>query len=78
MRAVAKVAKWGDSLVVKLPDGLVEALDLREGDKVEIAAGAQTPQLWVCKSDKLAGLKAFRGRLPVGFLFNRNEANGRD
>jgi antitoxin MazE len=31
-----KVAKWGNSLAVRLPAGLVEALELKEGDDVEI------------------------------------------
>ncbi len=36
-----KVAKWGNSLAVRLPRPVVEALDLKEGDDVQIvAAGA--------------------------------------
>ena len=31
-----KVAKWGNSLAVRLPRSHVEALGLREGDEVEI------------------------------------------
>ncbi len=31
-----QVAKWGNSLAVRLPAVVVEALDLREGDDIEI------------------------------------------
>ncbi|HZV21679.1 MAG TPA: AbrB/MazE/SpoVT family DNA-binding domain-containing protein, partial [Hyphomicrobiales bacterium] len=31
-----RVAKWGNSLAVRLPASVVEALGLQEGDEVEI------------------------------------------
>src|SRR6266699_3470476 len=31
-----QVAKWGNSLAVRLPATVVEALDLKEGDQIEI------------------------------------------
>ncbi|MBM3534103.1 MAG: AbrB/MazE/SpoVT family DNA-binding domain-containing protein [Alphaproteobacteria bacterium] len=31
-----QVAKWGNSLAVRLPAAVVEALKLREGDEIEI------------------------------------------
>ncbi len=37
-----KLAKWGNSLAIRLPAGLVAALDLKEGDDIEVAvAGAR-------------------------------------
>ena len=37
-----QVAKWGNSLAVRLPSAVVEALELREGDQIEIRiAGAR-------------------------------------
>ena len=35
-----KVAKWGDSLAVRLPAALAEALRLKEGDEIEIRIAA--------------------------------------
>ncbi|MDR1990221.1 MAG: AbrB/MazE/SpoVT family DNA-binding domain-containing protein, partial [Acidobacteriaceae bacterium] len=35
-RCAVQVAKWGNSLAVRLPAALVDALDLREGDDIEI------------------------------------------
>ena len=31
-----QVAKWGNSLAVRLPAAVVEALELKEGDQIEI------------------------------------------
>jgi antitoxin MazE len=31
-----QVGKWGNSLAVRLPAAVVEALDLKEGDEIEI------------------------------------------
>jgi antitoxin MazE len=31
-----QVAKWGNSLAIRLPAAVVEALDLKEGDQIEI------------------------------------------
>lgn len=75
-----QVAKWGNSLAVRLPVAVVEALALREGDEIEIhVAGAR--EFGVARKpgqeDFLARLRAFRGRLPADFRFDRDDANGR-
>ena len=31
-----QVSKWGNSLAVRLPTAVVDALDLKEGDQIEI------------------------------------------
>jgi antitoxin MazE len=74
------VAKWGNSLAVRLPAAVVEALELREGDDIEIhIAGAR--EFAVARKpgreDLLKRLRAFRGRLPADFTFDRVEANAR-
>jgi hypothetical protein len=33
-----RVAKWGNSLAVRLPDAIVKALKLKAGDEIEILA----------------------------------------
>ena len=33
-----RVAKWGNSLAVRLPDAVVKALKLKTGDEIEIVA----------------------------------------
>jgi antitoxin MazE len=75
-----QVAKWGNSLAVRLPAAVVEALALREGDEIEIHV-AGTRQFGVARTpgraDLLKRLRAFRGRLPDDFKFDRDEANAR-
>ena len=76
-----QVAKWGNSLAVRLPAALVAALELREGDDIEIVVDdART--FAVCKKPGadalLERLRAFRGKLPPDFKFSRDEANARD
>jgi antitoxin MazE len=75
-----QVAKWGNSLAVRLPRAVVEALRLKEGDSIEIhVAGAQTLEIGKSPAPQelLRRLRKFRGRLPAGFRFDRLEANER-
>jgi antitoxin MazE len=75
-----QVAKWGNSLAVRLPAAVVEALSLREGDEIEIqVAGARAFQVKKRRGARelLAKLRKFRGRLPADFRFDRLEANQR-
>ncbi|OWB24271.1 AbrB/MazE/SpoVT family DNA-binding domain-containing protein [Xanthomonas oryzae pv. oryzicola] len=75
-----QVAKWGNSLAVRLPANVVDALELREGDDIEIVV--DEPRLFAVRKKPgpdamLERLRAFRGKLPADFRFNREEANGR-
>ncbi len=75
-----QVAKWGNSLAVRLPATVVEALELKEGDEIEIRI-ADAREFEVARKPSrealLQRLRAFRGRLPADFKFDREEANGR-
>ena len=76
-----QVAKWGNSLAVRLPAKLVEALKLREGDDIEIViddAHTFAVRKKPGPDALLKRLRAFRGRLPADFRFERDEANARD
>jgi antitoxin MazE len=75
-----QVAKWGNSLAVRLPAVVVEALRLKEGDEIEIhIAGAREFGVGrkPMREDFLNKLRAYRGRLPPDFKFDREEANAR-
>jgi antitoxin MazE len=75
-----QVAKWGNSLAVRLPKAIVEALRLKPGDDIEIVvAGARRFEVSRDRSREkaLARLKALQRPLPKGFRFDRNEANAR-
>jgi len=72
------VAKWGNSLAIRLPAAVVAALGLKEGDEIEIHV-ADERELAVARkpgrAELLNRLRAFRGRLPADFKFDRDEAN---
>ena len=78
-----KIAKWGNSLAVRLPGSVVQALGLAEGDEVQIEqspSGAlqlsRAPSadvLWA----RLHELRSQGRGLPAGFRLNREEANER-
>ena len=75
-----RVAKWGNSLAVRLPDAVVQALKLKSGDDIEIVvAGAREFQVERDKSREraLARLRELKKPLPKGFRFDREEANAR-
>ncbi len=75
-----QVAKWGNSLAVRLPAAVVEALALKEGDEIEIHvadARAFAVALKPGREELLKRLRAFRGRLPADVKFDRDEANAR-
>lgn len=75
-----QVSKWGNSLAIRLPAAVVEALGLREGDDVTLhAVGKQTLEIEKTPNTRelLARLRRFRGRLPKDFKFDRLETNER-
>jgi antitoxin MazE len=74
------VARWGNSLALRLPVSVVKALDLKEGDDVTIDVAGMN-HLSVARKpapvELIDRLKKFRGRLPSDFRFDRIEANSR-
>ncbi len=75
-----QVSKWGNSLAIRLPSSVVEALALKEGDDIEIVIAEERVFEVRRKPDReelLARLRKFRGTLPEDFKFNRDEANER-
>lgn len=75
-----RVAKWGRSLAVRLPVAVVEALQLKEGDSIEIeVTGSRRFEIKKAPyaRELLARLRKYRGRLPGDFRFDRIEANAR-
>jgi antitoxin MazE len=75
-----RVAKWGNSLAVRLPDAVVKALKLKTGDEIEIVvSGARRFEIGRDRSREkaLERLRTLKKPLPKGFRFNRDEANAR-
>ena len=75
-----QVSKWGNSLAIRLPASVVEALGLHEGDDIEVIIADERVFQVRKKPDRdaiLAKLKKFRGKLPADFKFDREDANDR-
>jgi antitoxin MazE len=75
-----QVTKWGDSLAIRLPSSVVKALDLKEGDDVAVRVTGE-PALEIARADDrpdaLVRIKSFNLELPLGWKFDRDEANSR-
>jgi antitoxin MazE len=76
-----KIGKWGNSLAVRLPKAVVDALDLKEDDEVTLTLTdprtmrvERTPD----RDELLARLRKYRGLMPKDFKFDRDEANARE
>jgi antitoxin MazE len=75
-----QVSKWGNSLAVRLPASVVEALGLKEGDDIEISiAGDGVFKVSKDRSreEALKTIRRLARPLPPGFKFDREEANER-
>ena len=75
-----QVSKWGNSLAIRLPAAVVEALELREGDDIEVLIAE--PRVFAISrkpdhQELLNRLRKFRGKLPADFRFDRDDANAR-
>jgi antitoxin MazE len=75
-----QVSKWGNSLAVRLPAAIVEALGLKDGDQIEIRVAGR--RVFEVSRDQrreraLASLRKLRRPLPDGFIFDRTDANAR-
>jgi antitoxin MazE len=75
-----QVSKWGNSLAVRLPSAVVDALRLEAGDEIEIhVVGMRAFEIRKRPEARelLARLRKFRGKLPADFKFDRLEAHER-
>ena len=75
-----QVSKWDDSLAVRLPAEVVESLDLKEGDEIDIQV-TRRPEVEaaseISRQEAIDRLRALRLPLPPGWKFDREEANAR-
>jgi antitoxin MazE len=75
-----KVSKWGNSLAVRLPAPVVEALNLKAGDEINIRLNDANNFIVEKKPNReelIARAMKLAYKLPPGFKFNREEANAR-
>ena len=75
-----QVSKWGNSLAIRLPVAVVEGLEFKEGDEIEICiAGDRKFEVTRNKSRQraLERLRRLSRELLPGVTFNREAANER-
>ena len=63
---------------MRLPRAVVDALDLKPGDEIEIRVAAEREmevRRVPSRAERVARLKALRGTLPAGFTWSRDEAH---
>lgn len=74
-----QVAKWGNSLAVRLPADLVRELGLKEGDQIDLVKdqGAVKVRRLPRAEEVLEGLRRFRGKLPARERLSRDDAHER-
>ena len=75
-----QVSKWGNSLAIRLPAAVVEALELKEGDEIEVrVAGSRDFEVSRDREREkiLERIRKLQRPLPPGFKFDRLEANER-
>ena len=77
---VMKVAKWGNSLAVRLPKALVEDLGLKPGNEVEVVSATQE-SITVAKDERreraIERMRARAWSVPEDYVFDREEVNAR-
>ena len=75
-----RISRWGNSLAVRLPGALVEALELKEGDEVQLHV-ADVDEFGIAKrptqNELVERLRKFRGMIPADIKFDREDANAR-
>ncbi|MDE1991817.1 MAG: AbrB/MazE/SpoVT family DNA-binding domain-containing protein [Rhizobiaceae bacterium] len=75
-----QVAKWGNSLAIRIPASVVEALELKEGDDIVVRIG-ENGSFEIERDDSrqkaLEKVKSFKFKLPDDWKFDRDEANAR-
>lgn len=76
-----QVAKWGNSLAVRIPADVARQLGLKEGDEIELRASGEGGFEIVSEAQRraeaVAALRKMRGMIPAGFKFDRDEINSR-
>ncbi|WP_418136533.1 AbrB/MazE/SpoVT family DNA-binding domain-containing protein [Agrobacterium sp. El2ro-1b] len=75
-----RVTKWGDSLAVRIPADVAEALHIKEGDEVDVVTPTEPAAQTSTEGERRQALEKIRARrwtLPPDYKFDRDEANER-
>jgi antitoxin MazE len=73
---VMKIAKWGNSLAIRVPSEVAQKLNLKSGDEIQIAVTGEH-KFEVSRDRRrlkaLEKLRKLRFELPADYKFNRDE-----
>ena len=75
-----QVSKWGNSLAIRIPAIVVEVLNLKEGDEIEIrVVGARAFDIDIDRSREraLARIRELAKEIPPDWKFDRDDATSR-
>lgn len=79
-----QLAKWGNSLAVRIPSEIAKKLDWNEGDELDIQIGRNgvveivRPEPRASTELLFERIDRLKGTMPADFKFDRDEANSRD
>ena len=74
-----QIAKWGNSLAVRVPARIIKELGLKEGDEVDIVATRDRMEISraVRLDTALATIRGLARPLPAGWKIDRESGDGR-
>jgi antitoxin MazE len=74
-----QVARWGNSLAVRLPADFVRELGLKEGDQIDLMKvdGKLKVRRLPRADEILESLRRFRGKLPAAERLSRDQVHER-
>jgi antitoxin MazE len=75
-----KLSKWGNSFAIRLPAGMIQEANLKEGDdlKVRVVGDLELEiSRDAARREALEVIRRLRRPLPPGYKFDREEANER-
>lgn len=76
-----QVAKWGNSLAVRIPADVIRELGLKEGDTVDLCSVSDAQVAVISREQRrkaaLAELDRLPAWMPGGYAFDRDEIYGR-
>ena len=75
-----QVSKWGNSLAIRIPNVVVQALKLKEGDEVEVTVAGDR-ELVLQRDERrekaLETIRQLARPFPAGWRFDREDAAAR-
>ncbi len=77
-----QVAKWGNSLAVRIPADVARQLGLKEGDEIHLESLGNDRFAIVSENQRqrvvAESFREFRGMVPDDFAFDRDQIQSRD